>query len=956
MKTAALVICVVTAASMLTACLASGTPLEFGSLDDEAKEKQAKAKAMISSLGIDLSITGEDIVRIGSSFAVDEDETIEGDVVIIGGGLTVEGTIEGDAAVIGGSMYLASTAVILGDAAVVSGIIEMEDGAIVKGEIHEKADMMAELRELHELEKERLDLHREKLEKLEELEELKGLGGTRDDIVKFGQDIYVAEDEIVEGDIVAIGGDIKIEGTVTGDVVTTAGDIFVGSRGEVQGDIAATFGEVVIEPGAVIEGKVIEVDMGGAHTVKTHVPPKYKLTGDEITYLISLRRPEADEIRLTGSWIDWDDDGIKMKPDKDGTWKTKVTLPPGVYSYKFIVDGRWIPDPDIDEQVPDGMGGYATPLIVKGKKLGIKEYEVEGQTIIFSLDRPGLYDVRVTGSWMGWDDDGIPMKPDKGDRWAAAVPLPAGFHAYKFYVNDEWMPDPDVDEMVEDRMGGWASPLVVQPRGKDKVLIKFLHDRPDIDDMRITGCWTDWDRKGLPMYKGEDGVWFTYLAFTPGTYEYKFYMDGKWVADPDTPEKRVSDGKGGYMTRFVVKPPRKKTVTMRTGVGDGKDFDGIFDYNRVDGVYLGMRLNREMSRFPLPAYYLEGGYSFKRERWAYKFELEQPIATRNMLSLGGAIYDKTESYDTDLITDWENLIVTSLLKQDYKDYFDLRGMTGFAALRPWEGHMIKVSYTADEYRPLETKVHTALFRKDDEFRPNPRNSYQICWDPEIVCYDPDIYDCNTTCDKIDVRSLGALYEMDSRAGDCCAPSGGMWGRFMGEWARTDWGGDLSYNRYWGDVRRYHQVFPGQRVNLRVKAGLLELTDECPCEDVPEAQYFFPKQFSVGGIGTLPGYPYKEFRGTHMVLANIEYEYTLKGNLSLVFFSDAGDAKGEVRRSQWDVDEIWDDLKIKFDAGIAFRHEEPGEHSITLGVAKGLTKMYSDDERPVIVTVRAGRMF
>jgi cytoskeletal protein CcmA (bactofilin family) len=944
MKTAALVTVAITCMCMLTACLVCGTPLEFGSLDDEAGEKREKAEAMIMSLGMGTEIDDEDIVRIGSGYAVDEDEIVEGDVVVIGGGLTVEGTIEGDAVVIGGSMYLASTATIEGDAAVVSGIIEMEDGAVVLGDILESPEIMRTSRDVFE----RQERAEELREKTRQMELAKGVRG---EIIKFASDIHVAEDELVEGDVVAIGGDITIEGTVTGDVVTTGGDIYVTSTAEVQGDIAATFGEVTIEAGALIEGEVIEVDMGGARKVKTHMPPKWEWTGEEVTYLVSLYRPHADDVRLTGSWIGWDEDGIRMKRDEEGNWKTRITLGPGSYSYKFIVDGRWIPDPDIEDRVPDGRGGYATPLIVKGRAM---KKEVDGQTIIFSFDRPHLYDVRVTGSWMDWDDEGIPMTPDEDGKWSVAIPLPAGFHAYRFYLNDEWMPDPDVDKMVEDRMGGWATPVVVNPRGKDKGMIKFLHDRPDVDDMRITGDWTDWDPKGLPMYKGQDGVWYTYVALRPGTHEYKFYIDGRWVADPDSPEKRVPDGKGGYMTRFTVKSPRKRAVTVRTGLEKTRGIDGIFDYNRVDGVYAGLTLtNRECCfpfSFPFPQFYVEGGYSFKRERWLYKFALEQPIAAKNTLSLGGAIYDKTESYDTEIVTDWENLIVASLLKQDYKDYFDLRGVTGFAALRPWKGHMVKVSYSADEFRPLETRVHTALFRKDDEFRPNPRNSYQIC--------DADIYDGARVCDKIEVRSLAALYELDVRDDEkCCAvPSSGHWIRLMGEWARTDWGGELSYNRYWGDARQYHQVSPKQRVNMRFKAGFLEPTDECPCVGIPDIQYFFPKQFYVGGIGTLPGYGYKQFRGTHMVLANLEYQYTLKGDLSIVFFSDAGDAKGEVPTEMWDKDELWDDMRIKFDAGIAFRHEEPGEHSVTLGVAKGLTKLYDDDERPVIVTVRAGRMF
>jgi len=60
-----------------------------------------------------------------------------------------------------------------------------------------------------------------------------------------------------------------------------------------------------------------------------------------------------------------------------------------------------------------------------------------------------------------------------------------------------------------------------------------------------------------------------------------------------------------------------------------------------------------------------------------------------------------------------------------------------------------------------------------------------------------------------------------------------------------------------------------------------------------------------------------------------------------------------------VHPLYTEDKLTFDPGLVGTWadaEEPGEHTLTLGVAKGLTKLYDDDERPVIVTVRASRMF
>jgi hypothetical protein len=42
--------------------------------------------------------------------------------------------------------------------------------------------------------------------------------------------------------------------------------------------------------------------------------------------------------------------------DGDGVWTVDKVLAPGVYQYKFIVDGTWTADPDNPNQTPDGFG------------------------------------------------------------------------------------------------------------------------------------------------------------------------------------------------------------------------------------------------------------------------------------------------------------------------------------------------------------------------------------------------------------------------------------------------------------------------------------------------------------------------------------------------------------------------------------------------------------------------
>ena len=50
----------------------------------------------------------------------------------------------------------------------------------------------------------------------------------------------------------------------------------------------------------------------------------------------------------------------------------------------------------------------------------------------------------------------------------------------------------------------------------------------------LAGCFNQWNPTGKKMTdKKKDGVYSTTIKLAPGTYEYKFVVDGVWCADPD---------------------------------------------------------------------------------------------------------------------------------------------------------------------------------------------------------------------------------------------------------------------------------------------------------------------------------------------------------------------------------------------------------------------------------------
>ena len=75
-----------------------------------------------------------DYVRFGESVTIDADERISGDVVSIGGSITVNGSVHGDCVSVGGTIVLGPNAYVSGDVVSVGGTVSLADSAEVGGD------------------------------------------------------------------------------------------------------------------------------------------------------------------------------------------------------------------------------------------------------------------------------------------------------------------------------------------------------------------------------------------------------------------------------------------------------------------------------------------------------------------------------------------------------------------------------------------------------------------------------------------------------------------------------------------------------------------------------------------------------------------------------------------------------------------------------------------------------
>ena len=89
-------------------------------------------------------------------------------------------------------------------------------------------------------------------------------------------------------------------------------------------------------------------------------------------------------------------------------------------------------------------------------------------------------------------------------------------------------------------------------RKAEKLEVTLEVDSPDAKTVHAAGQFNEWKADDVELEKGDDGIWRATLNLDPGTYTYKFIIDGQdWVEDPGNPDK-VADPYGGNNSLLTV--------------------------------------------------------------------------------------------------------------------------------------------------------------------------------------------------------------------------------------------------------------------------------------------------------------------------------------------------------------------------------------------------------------------
>lgn len=289
----------------------------------------------------------------------------------------------------------------------------------------------------------------------------------------------------------------------------------------------------------------------------------------------------------------------------------------------------------------------------------------------------------------------------------------------------------------------------------------------------------------------------------------------------------------------------------------------VFSYNRVDGVFLGVKKPRETyRRHGAIQIYGGAGVGLESTQFQYHAVIERsffPIS--GQFSIGAEFYDVTFSEDQWIIPTWENTLGAILIREDFRDYYRREGLGGYISQNFTRNATLKIGYYEERHRDRPNETNWSIFGGGKKFRLNP------------------------PVDSLKLKGLYGSFQIDTR-GRGRRSRQGWFLSAEGEYFTNDFNGDTDFQRYIFEIRRYQPVSRGENLNMRVRVG--ESVGEIPVQ----------KLFDLGGISSLRAFDYKAFTGDRLLLGNLEYEINwdrldwspdipLISEFDVILFADAG---------------------------------------------------------------------
>jgi len=158
-----------------------------------------------------------------------------------------------------------------------------------------------------------------------------------------------------------------------------------------------------------------------------------------------------------------------------------------------------------------------------------RPFHADSTTAFYLRGHHKATEVFLAGSFTNWQNNMLPMqKTDSG--WMINVKLPPGKYYYKFIADGHWMTDED-NMLVENDGDGNNNSVYYVPNK-----LFTLSEYPNAQKVILAGSFNKWATDDIIMEHTAVG-WQVPMFLSPGTYTYRFVVDGNWMTDPANDQK-----------------------------------------------------------------------------------------------------------------------------------------------------------------------------------------------------------------------------------------------------------------------------------------------------------------------------------------------------------------------------------------------------------------------------------
>jgi hypothetical protein len=273
-------------------------------------------------------------------------------------------------------------------------------------------------------------------------------------------------------------------------------------------------------------------------------------------------------------------------------------------------------------------------------------------------------------------------------------------------------------------------------------------------------------------------------------------------------------------------------------------------------------------------------YKFASERVGYALGFERPFFHTRKLYVGGEVHDLTATDDQWQLSSLEASLAAVGPRLSYRDYYRRRGIQVGAQFRPHPQIEFLGFWRSEREEPLPVTSDFSFWNSDDPFRPNRPaadghlNALILGATVDGPGFERESLDATYRRHQLDTF-YGQTLDYPAARNDTSA----MW--------RVDWTSEIStpgldsdfdFTRTIVSARYRRPLSPHQDFGVRAMGGWSS-------GDLPPQRLF-----SVGGVGSVHGYDFKEQTGTSLALLNLEYALGWRNGFKVLGFFDAGRAQ------------------------------------------------------------------